>query len=81
MSFRRKSDLSARSADRFDDHQVIVQIEILYSPIIAIDGARVARNRTEYDAQPVGQQQVAAIRRAIRAILIACQRYVDRGCP
>ena len=42
MSFRRKSDLSARSADRFDDHQVIVQIEILYSPIIAIDGASVA---------------------------------------
>ncbi|MBO0687720.1 MAG: hypothetical protein J2P45_31615 [Candidatus Dormibacteraeota bacterium] len=49
--------------------------------IIAIDGARVARNRTEYDAQPVGQHQVGSIRRATLTILDACRRHVEGGCP
>jgi hypothetical protein len=49
--------------------------------IIAIDSARVARNRTEYDAQPVGQHQVAAIRLATLAILVSCRSHVNRGCP
>jgi hypothetical protein len=48
--------------------------------IIAIDGARVARNRTEYDAQPVGKHQIVALRRATGAILVACRGYVDRSC-
>ena len=49
--------------------------------MVTIDGARVARNRTEYDAQPVSCQQLDGIRRAATALLDAAQAYVELHCP
>lgn len=48
--------------------------------MLAIDGARVARNRTEYDAQPVSHQQLDGIRLATTAVLDAAQAYVELHC-
>ena len=50
------------------------------SAIVNIDGARVARNRTEYDAQPISRQQLDAIRDAARALLDAARAYLDLHC-
>ena len=48
--------------------------------IVMIDGARIARNRTEYDAQPVSRQQLEGLRSAAHSILQASRSYVDLHC-
>ena len=48
--------------------------------IITIDGARIARNRTEYDAQPISRQQLDAIQHASQAMLDVARAYVDLQC-
>lgn len=49
--------------------------------IVAIDGARVARNRTEYDAQPVSRQQLEGLEAATQALLFAARAFLDAKCP
>ena len=48
--------------------------------IPVLDAARVTRNATEYDAQPVTEAQLESVRATALALLDAAREVVDRRC-
>jgi hypothetical protein len=53
----------------------------LRAVIAIVDSARVSRNRTEYDAQPVSQAQLEALQQATSAVLVAVREFIEGKCP